>query len=226
MSLVDGLEKLKKGAILAIAGDLLAIAGIVFAFLSVGAGFNPGDMSVFFMVFGIILIPLLIALVLGILAFVFWFQATGRLKEINDDLGIGRTGMLLQLAGIALILLSLLSIIPILSAAPPPHYQPGMDFPAIGAMAVGMVLFMGVGGLIAIIGAILFGIMLLRLPKVEDVDQGFSTAGIFYLISIVASVVFAAAGIILMFVTLILIYIAADRSLKNLQSHRHSVNVQ
>ena len=93
-------------------------------------------------------------------------------------------------------------------------------------MAAGMILFMGIGGLIAIIGAILFGIMLLRLSKVEGVDQGFNTAGILYLISVVASVVFAALGSILMFVTLILIYMAADRSLKNIHADRNSVNVQ
>ena len=226
MSLIAGLEKLKKGTILAIAGDLLAIAGIAFIFLSVGLGLNLDNMNVFFVLMGAILIPFLVAIVLGILAFILWFQATGRFREVSDDLRIGRTGMVLQLAGIGLILISILVMIPMLSAVPSPQFRPEVDFPAIGVMAAGMILFMGIGGLIAIIGAILFGIMLLRLSKVEGVDRGFNTAGILYLISVVASVVFAALGSILMFVTLILIYMAADRSLKNIHADRNSVNVQ
>ncbi len=220
MSLVDGLEKLKTGAMLAIIGDVLAIAGVIFAVASVGTGINPADIQSIFLVLGVILIPFLIAMILAIIAFILWFQATGKLKEIKDDLGIGRTGMILQLIGLLLMIASVVIVFPVFFASSSQihSFESEMIWPTIGAMAFGMMALMGLGGLIIVSGAILFGIMLLRLSKVEGVDQGFNTAGILYLIGIGASVLFAAVGSILMFAALVLIYMSANRSLKNLNS--------
>ena len=220
MSLAEGVDKLKKGSLFAIAADLLTIASIGFAFLSVGIGMSLQDIQKMFLVLGAVLIPFLVALILGIVGFIFWFQATGKLKNADDNLGIGRTGMILQIAGISLMILSMIVAILLFSASHVTRhsFEPQTITPAIGGAFIGMMVFMALGGLLIIVGAILFGIMLLRLSKVEGVDQGFNTAGILYLISIVASVVLAAIGGILMFVSLILIYMAADKSLKNLQS--------
>ncbi len=222
MDLIDGLEKLKRGALLAIVADILMIAGIGFAILSVGMGINPSEIQKIFLILGSMLIPIFIALILGIIGFVLWFQATRKLKRVNESLGIGRTGMVLQILGIALLILPMIVAIPLFAVNNPAYYyhEPEMFMPAFAGMLIGVMAFMALGGLLIIIGAVLFGVMLLRLSKVEGVDQGFNTAGILYLISLVASIIFAVVGSILMFVTFILIYTSADRTLKNLQSQQ------
>ena len=222
MSLNEGIYKLKNGALFAIVGDILALAGIVMAVMSIGLGFNTPDLNAAFVLLGAIFIPFLIATVLGIVAFIFWFQATGKLKQVRDDLGIGRTGMILMIIGILLIVLSMIIAIPIFTMNAPQYqaYGPEMPMPPFAGVMIGMVTFMAIGGLIAIIGTILFGIMLIRLSKVEGVDQGFNTAGILYLIGVVAMLIFAIAGSVLMFVSQVLIYMSASKTLENLKTHQ------
>ncbi len=222
MSLVEGIEKLKRGAILAIIGDILAIGGIGLAVVSVGVGLNPADIQSMFLILGAVLIPFFIAMVLAIIAFIFWFQATGKLREVQHDLGVGRTGMILQILGTVLMILSMTIAIPLFAVNNPAYYyhEPELFMSAFAGMLIGIMTFMALGGILIIIGAILFGIMLLRLSKIENVDQGFNTAGILYLISIGASVLFAAVGSILMFVALILVYSSANKSLKNLRAQQ------
>jgi len=175
-----------------------------------------------FLILGSILIPILIAFILGVIGFVLWFQATGKLKRVSESLGIRRTGMVLQILGIVLLILPMIVAIPLFAVNNPAYYyhEPESFMPAFAGMIIGIMAFMALGGLLIIIGAVLFGVMLLRLSKVEGVDQGFNTAGILYLISLVASIIFAVVGSILMFVTFILIYASADRSLRNLKTQQ------
>ncbi len=212
MDLEMGLKKLRTGALLAIVGDLVAIVGVALAFASMGMAMGMNSPQAALLFAGTLALPMLAAAVLGLIAFIFWFQATGYLKKVNSELGIGRTGMVLQIVGIAVMLLSMLLMAGSLAAA-------RSGFNAMTGAMMGLLGFMFLGGFLILVGAILFGIMILRLAKVPEVDPGFQTAGIVYIVAIVSSLIpyVSVVGWILMFVALILIYSYAGRSLESLQ---------
>jgi len=184
-----GMENLRKGSLM----YLLAVAVSLASIIPIAAlSFTEGELidPALFASLGALAILIGVAIVLGIASFVYLFMATGALRKVNEKYGIGRKGVLLILLG--LISLSF-SLIPVLFAV------------ASGEIAS---LNVGIIGLLfsivlLLIGAILFGIMLLEL---EDVDSRFKTAGIIYIIGIIVP--------FLIIVAMILVYSAASRVIK------------
>lgn len=190
----EGMDNLRKGSLFYLLAAAVSWASII---PIMAAGFTAGDLMNPALIASLrsTAILIVIAIVLGIASFVYLFMATGALNKVNEKYGIGRKGMLLMLAG--LILFSFSLILALFAAA-------------IGASEDIALLIVGIIGLLLIIaavllliGVILFGIMLLRL---EDVDSGFKTAGIIYLIGIILP--------FLIIVAMILVYFAANRAIK------------
>ena len=208
--LVEGLSKLRTGAIIILIGIILEVAGIFMApgllsiFAMTGAAPSPG------LTLGALVTPLallIIGVLLGIVAFILWFSATGKLKAYDPSrLGIGRTGMILQLVGVILIFLGLLAIVPVIFAAG----STGSPEMLIGAI-YGMLGLVGLGAILALVGLILFGIMIMRLGEIQGVDPGFRTAGILYILTLIPYV-----GPILQLIAVIMIYVYAGRSIEAL----------
>ncbi len=213
--LIEGLSKLKTGALLALIALILSIGGFLlspglFSLLGAMGGGLPPEA-----VIGSLLIGLGVSLfggILAIIAFFIWFSATGSLKRFDPSrLGIGRTGMLLQLIGAILVILGLLVIVGgIASVGAAAATTPSPETLIMGTVLGGLGL-VGLGGVLALIGLILFGIMLTRLAEIEGVDPGFKTAGILYILTLVPYI-----GGILGLVAIIMIYVYSKRSIETL----------
>lgn len=209
--LIEGLKDLKTGAMVSLISIVLVLVSLVLIFGSVGM-INPENPQAFLVAMGALgsfAILILIAVILGIIGFVMYFMATGHLKRYDPKLGIGWWGMVLQLVGLILMFVPILLLVGVVVSNP--H--------ANGAIAGAVLASLGlliIGGLMIIVGAILFGIMLMRLGEDPNVESGFKTAGIIYLVGIVLSFIAGAIGEILGIVTTILIYINAKNSLERL----------
>ncbi|MET1101089.1 MAG: hypothetical protein ABWW69_01225 [Pyrodictiaceae archaeon] len=217
--LVGGLHRLRDGAILSTIGfSLIFFSSISFilmwgvvkppmAFIHVwtdsmphpepGPFPHPGIMVA--SIIGVLL-AVLAGLVLQLVAFFIWLGASRLLRDYDPNrLGLGYTGMMLELAGFIVLIAGMLAAIV-------------MGFQ--GAPIAGVVLMASLflGGVLVFIGIIFFGVMLLRLPEVEGVDPGFKAAGILFILSIIPGI-----GLLLAAVSAILIYMASSRSLARLR---------
>ena len=105
--LVEGLRKLRTGALLSIVSTILAFVGLAVIFASVGFAVSTDPNAIMAMLgTAAIGLGLLAAtLVLSLIAFILWFMATGHFKRHDPvKLGIGRLGMILVVVGIILVL--------------------------------------------------------------------------------------------------------------------------
>ncbi len=208
--LVEGMNKLKTGALINLLSVVLMLIGIItavatFGFMPIE---NPRNLIGMLAIAGLFIILVIIALVLGIVGFIMYFKATGHLKRYDEKYGIGRTGMVLQIIGLLLIFIPILAILAIISQMRP-YEVPGL-------LAISLVfIFILIGAIMIIVGAILFGIMLIRL---EDVESDFKVAGIVYFVGMILSFILGAIGSIIGIVSTILIYMSANKALKKLST--------
>jgi hypothetical protein len=68
-----------------------------------------------------------------------------------------------------------------------------------------------VGGILVLIGAILFGIMLIRM---DEVESGFKIAGILLIAGIILNFISGGIGLIIMIVSMVLVYTSSKSALK------------
>ena len=218
--LVEGLKKLKLGALLylVVIVVLLAGMGIVFASLMLGGQMmppmDPGSIALMISVVGAILIIVAVIIAIAITAYVMWFIATGHLKRHNSALGIGRTGMIFQIVAVVLLIIGeIISAALTQNPAAIAGAVPGFFGSIIIAFAFGIIAF-----LLSLVGEILFGIMVMKLAEEPNVESGFKVTGILYIVAIVLMLIpfTGAVGCILLLVSVILIYIFAGRSLETL----------
>ena len=140
---------------------------------------------------------LLVAVIVFILGWLKFNRATSLLASYNPgDYSIGHTGTKLFIAGLVVELIGL--IVAIAGA---------LTSPGLFIMGLGVV---GLGGLLQLIGMILFAVMLMRLGSL---DGSFKTAGIILLVGIVLSLITytAVIGAVLVLVGYYLVYSAAKR---------------
>ncbi|MGC8932310.1 MAG: DUF973 family protein [Candidatus Methanodesulfokora sp.] len=237
--LIEGIERLKNGALVSILSIFLGIAAfiVLLAFLpqkilNMSLYLNITEVNRTVVSFigkrlvaalpylaasGIMLI---IAAVLAIASFILFFMATGSLKRYNEDLGLGRMGLIIVLISLFLPLLILVGGILIAPTAPMGEGRHFPRFPVLMPVMLIMILLIILSSLLMIIGLILFSIMLIRLPKEGDVDEGFKTAGIIMAAGSVLMLIplISIIGLVLFMVALILIYTSAKSSLKKLRS--------
>ena len=163
----------------------------------------------------------IVILALAGLAFYKFYKATGYLKEYDAPrLGIGRTGILISLAGLGVAVIGLLVLVAsVASIEASTRYQTfgsllGLLFAIMGLLIIAAVLIL--------IGSILFGIMVMRLGEVEGLDPGFKWAGILYIAGIILGLIpkLGIVGTILELVSAILIYTYSKNSLEALKSGR------
>ncbi len=67
------------------------------------------------------------------------------------------------------------------------------------------------GGILVLIGAILFGIMLIRM---DEVESGFKIAGILLIAGIILNFISGGIGLIIMIVSMVLVYTSSKSALK------------
>ncbi len=240
-----GLNRLKLGALFYITAFILAFVGIAAIFSLPGVfslitqsfseelsgspalpglpGYTPRAPLIaihpkLLAVLGVSALLLLIAGILGVISFVLWFMATGDLKRYRKRLGIGRTGMILQILAVIIIIVCVVGLIAFSAVS---AGQLIFEKPLFGASTVMMVLgVLGVvviGAILAIIGSIMFGLMLMRMPE-EGLDSGFKKAGIIYLVGMVTSLIPFVSLIswILDLTSAVLVYRSSKRSLESL----------
>ncbi|MCW7078130.1 MAG: DUF973 family protein [Canidatus Methanoxibalbensis ujae] len=212
--LVEGLKKLKLGALLYLVAIVVLLAGmgIVFASLMLMPGgqtmpMDPGSIALMISFVGAILIIVAVIIAIVITAYVMWFIATGHLKRHNSALGIGRTGMIFQIVAVVLLIIE-----EIISAALTQNPA------AIVGAVLGFFDSISIAFLLYLVGEILFGIMVMKLAEEPNVESGFKVTGILYIVAIVLTLIpfIGAVGCILSLVSVILIYIFAGRSLETL----------
>ena len=241
-----GLDRLRLGALLEIAAFVVVISGLIVlgsasSAYSFGAYGSSGELSGshplsggglttppaatesgnIFVVLGAIVGLMLISGVLGIISFVLWFMATGNLKRYSERLGIGRTGMILQLIAIIIIIVGMIGFIAFIAVSAKQLLPREPSFGAFPGMMAGILGILGIaiiGAILAVIGGIMFGLMLMRMPE-EGLDNGFKTAGIIYLVGMVVSLIpfVSLISFILSLISVILIYRSAKRNLESLQ---------
>ena len=238
--LIEGIERLKNGALTSMLSIVLGILAVI-AMLAVFPHMRILNMSLYLnitsanrtaisiierrlmgalpylAVSGILFI---VASILAIASFILFFMASGSLKEYSERLGLGRTGLIIVLLSLLLILVGGASI-----AFTMPHaverWRPLLPIALhlISGIAIIAVLVF-LSAILMTVGLILFSIMLIRLSEEKDVDKGFKTAGIIMAAGIVLDLIPFAfiIGLVLCLVALILIYTSAKDSLKNLRS--------
>ncbi len=211
--LVEGLKDLKKGA-------LLNLLGVLFVFLGMGAviatvGFAPmkevepekfvGMMAIL----GVFALLFLVAVILSLISFVMYFMATGHLKNYDEKYGIGRLGLILEIIGVLLILIPLLFALATAGR--------GMHEGAMFGAFMAVIGFVFLGAIALIVGAVLFGVMLMRLG---DVESDFKVAGVLYFVGMILSFFTGIIGAILGIATTILIYVSANSALKRISAEQ------
>jgi len=204
--LIKGLADLKNGALVNLIAIILVIivVGSILGTIGMTKPMTKPNAIMILAALGSMVLVLLVAMILGIIGFIYYFKATGHLKRYNSNLGIGRTGITLQLIGCALVFLSVLIVAAMLAA----------HMGAVAIVTLPIMLILGV--VLMIIGAIFFGIMLMRLGEDPNVESGFKTAGIIYLIGMVLAFILGIIGDILGIIVTIMIYVSAKRSLSKL----------
>ena len=195
--LVEGLEKLKMGALLYLIALALTVLSIV-AVVVTGALTMPKPGHAFegptamLAALSWLVVALIIAAILALVAFIQWYIASGNLRDADPQrLGIGRMGMNLQIAGVALIIFGLLLVMG--GAAP---------------LAIAVVV---IAALMLLAGVILWGVGLMRIAEIPGMPEGFKLAGILYILQLIPYI-----GGILGIIATILVYIYSSEALDRL----------
>ncbi|MCE4620838.1 MAG: DUF973 family protein [Desulfurococcales archaeon] len=195
--LIEGLEKLRMGALLYLVSLALVVLSIV-AVAITGALTMPGPGHAFeeptalLAAMGWLIVALIVAAILALVAFIQWYIASGSLRDADPQrLGIGRTGMNLQIAGVILIILGLLSAIG-------------------GAVPVALAVIV-IAALMLLAGVILWGVGLMRISEIPGMPEGFKIAGILYILQLIPYI-----GSILGIIATILVYIYSNEALDKL----------
>jgi len=203
MELAEGLRNLRAGAMFNLISVILVLIAIILIFAAVGSFPNPNTLISLIAIVGTYILLLIVASIVGLVGFILYFKATGNLKKYNPDYGIGRTGMILQIVGLIIMIASLGFFVASLTRS----------LGSVERAVLSMFGFIIVGAVIIVVGVVLFSVMLIRLGEIES---GFKTAGILYLIGIVLSLIVGGVGSILGIVSTILIYTSAGRALEKL----------
>ncbi len=210
VELVEGLKDLKTGALL----NLLAVLLIFFSMGMMFATFGftpmreiePEEILGMMAIFGVFALLFLLAIILSLASFVMYFKATGHLKNYDEKYGIGRKGMILEIVGVVLMLTSFIPIIATGMRLEEAHY-------AVSGVVIAAFLLIFAGAIALIVGAILFGVMLMRL---EEVERDFKVAGILYFVGMALSFFTGIIGVLIGIATTVLIYISAKSALRRL----------
>jgi uncharacterized membrane protein len=239
--LIEGLNRLKSGALIQLIAFILIAIGLVgfvffwgFVFMPPQQGMTlPGLLRILSgaMLFVALII---IAWILSIIAFYYWYSATGYLRRYNDErLGIGRTGMTLILIALVLLILVVGGIFAFLYTVGSMTVG-GLEIPAIHPMEplgpatnymsffiamLGILILPALlGGILLLVGMIMFSIMLMRLGDMENVSSSIHTAGILFIIAIILSIIpyVNFIGSILHLIGIILIYSGAGETISRL----------
>jgi len=218
--LVDGLYRLRTGALLQILAVIVSLIGLVYAISILGLSiFMSPQMGLGSIVstIGSIVLVAFISGILMLIGFIYWFMATGNLRNYNPSkLGIGRTGVTIIVIGLIIALLAILALAGAVATLPPAGpREPALLFATTGGFAILVLL----GLIMVFIGWILFSVMLIRLGDLENVSNTIHTAGILYLIGIIVSLVpyLTVIGEILILIAVILIYTGAGESLNRIR---------
>ena len=235
-SLVSALKDLKLGSILSILSDALGIISVLPILLSLPRMFmraeTPREMWRQMMPSIVPTILLFaVALVIGIISLYFWFRASNNFKRHDERLGIGKVGAILSIIGTGILIISLLvlfAILPqIISTIGSMIEMPaGVDEAAGRQLAmrflslIPVVMVMLLGGLIYLIGWVLYGVMVMRLGEIQGLNPDFKYAGILMIAGSLLSFIgnLAIIGLVLELVSLIMILVYSDMSIKSLTS--------
>ncbi|WP_456328303.1 hypothetical protein [Archaeoglobus sp.] len=198
--IAEGLRRLKTGALLTFLSQaLLTISSII---VIVGLVFRKAVTVPF-------AITILLSTILGLVGLIQFFIATVHLKRANPNYVIGSVGLAIQLVGVVpMIIFKLPTILALINTVTNVNRAIGI---VIYLIFSAKMIFI-VGGILIIIGAILFGMMLIRM---DEIDSGFKTAGTIYLIGAVLNFVFGFIGNILTMISSIIIYRTSSRVLLN-----------
>ncbi len=198
--IAEGLRRLKTGALLTFLSQaLLTISSII---VIVGLVFRKAVTVPF-------AITILLSTILSLVGLIQFFIATVHLKRANPNYVIGSVGLAIQLVGVVpMIIFTLPTILALINTVTNVNRAIGI---VIYLIFSAKMIFI-VGGILIIIGAILFGMMLIRM---DEIDSGFKTAGTIYLIGAVLNFVFGFIGNILTMISSIIIYRTSSRVLLN-----------
>lgn len=219
--LMRGLHDLRTASLLSLIASIILLAILIVSLGMMGIFFEISEMphrlgSMLAALSGL-LIGIFVALVLEIIAFYKFFTATGHLKSYDPArLGIGRTGVILELAGLIIIIIGFALMLPFLSSIEAQYGAPESIIASLFAY-LGVLLL---GALMIVVGAVLFSVMLMRLGELEGVDKQVKWAGLFYLVGILLSLIpfISIISVVLEIVALIMLYSGCGSSLKSLSS--------
>ncbi len=225
-SLVEGLEDLRTGALLGILSVIMLIVTFIplfnmFPTLEVMGRETMPPLGLMITQALLILALAFIAVALSIVSFYKFYKATSHFRDYDPSrLGIGKTGVTLIIIAIVMLIVSLLVMIGTISSMAPSSGLRIAENLLLGTFT-SMIFVMLIAAILALVGSILFGIMIMRLDEVEGLEPGFRTAGIIYIVSIVISLIpfVAVVGFVLSLVSLILIYSYSGSSLKALGAY-------
>ncbi len=211
--LIRGLERLRLGALLGLISAILLFCTMILAISSLFTA--PQAFAAWLA--SLIGLGLLI-IVLDIVSFILWALAARSLSRYNQRYKIGWIGILLQIISIVVlvvVLTAFFGVIMTISQSASESASLGFAMPILFSM-IGLLI---VPAVLSIIGSILFGVMLMRLPEEPNVDSMFKTAGIIWIVAVVLMLIpyVSLVGTILMLVAEILIFIASKNSLKALR---------
>ncbi len=227
-SLVRGLSDLKTGALFSLIAYALSFLVLLIVLAMVPHIMIPGmgprtipttGLAALLGMLSLIVVMGIVILVLAVLAFYKFYKATGYLKEYDAPrLGIGRTGILISLAGLGVIFIGLLVLVASMASI-----GASTGYQALGGLLGPLFAMMGlviIAAVLIIIGSILFGIMVMRLGEVDGLDPGFKWAGILYIAGVILELIpnLGIVGTILGLVSTILIYTYSKNSLEALKS--------
>ncbi len=198
--IAEGLRRLKTGALLTFLSQaLLTISSII---VIGGLVFRKAVTVPF-------AITILLSTILGLVGLIQFFIATVHLKRANPNYVIGSVGLAIQLVGVVpMIIFKLPTILAMINTVTNVNRAIGI---VIYLIFSAKMIFI-VGEILIIIGAMLFGMMLIRM---DEIDSGFKTAGTIYLIGAVLNFVFGFIGNILTMISSIIIYRTSSRVLLN-----------
>lgn len=230
-----GLSDLKVGALLSLVSYaiiLIALLASLPSLLTFALTFEQPEelfhtMETIASPLSIPLLAVLAAMVVSLAALYKFFKATGHLKRFDAPrLGIGRLGVLLGIAGVLVILLGSIAVVfalmtSILLNAPAwsLEYLTSLEHLTLSGLYA-LIGVLVIGAIAAVIGEILFVVMIMRLGDIEGLDKGFRTAGILFLAGIVAGFIplVSLLALVLEMVALVLTYRYSENSLRSLAS--------
>ncbi len=193
--LISGLRGLERGALVNLASFILALITSALT-LTVPLLAKPDSLL-------LLLISILVIFALIVIGYTLYLDAAGHLKRYDGRLGVGWRGMIVQLAGITLFLLS--SIITLVVAVTVERFVLTV-FLSLALLSL----------LLIVVGSVMFGVMLTRLADISQISSGFESAGILYIVGSVLIILLI--GAVIWIIATALIYLNARSSLKEIHS--------